>query len=293
MFQKVVIENQQVLGMFSQQVTLYVKREDLLHPEVSGNKFRKLKYNMEYALATNKTKVLTFGGAYSNHIAATAAACRIYGIQAIGVIRGEEIKEKYLANPTLKKAAEDGMCFEFVTRAEYRRKNEESFIEELKQKYGDFYLVPEGGTNALAIKGTQEILTAEDASFDFICTAVGTGGTIAGIINSAKENQTILGFPALKGEFLEKDICKVVARDNWTLIHEYSFGGYGKFTNELLQFIEDFRKNTGILLDPVYTVKLLYGLIAEIKKGAFPEGARILAIHTGGIQGWNNHFSSK
>ena len=293
MFQQLVIENQKVEGMFSEPVELYIKREDLLHPEVSGNKFRKLKYNIAEALASNASKVLTFGGAYSNHIAATAAACRIAGLEAIGVIRGEEIIEKYLENPTLRKAAKDGMSFDFVTRADYRRKEEQAFIEELKVKFGDFYLVPEGGTNRLAIQGTREILTAADSDFDFVCTAVGTGGTIAGIIESAQPHQVVVGFPALKGEFLEKDICKFVTRDNWKLIHAYTFGGYGKFTKELLAFIQHFKQTTGILLDPVYTGKMLYGIIEEIKKGSFPAGAKILAIHTGGLQGWNNHFISK
>ncbi|MEG0852159.1 MAG: pyridoxal-phosphate dependent enzyme, partial [Flavobacterium sp.] len=209
-------------------IEVYVKREDVLHSEISGNKFRKLKYNLTEAKTLGFTKLLTFGGAYSNHIAAVAAAGKEFGFETIGVIRGEELQEKYLENHTLKKASENGMQFEFVTRTKYRDKNNAVFLDQLKNKFGDFYLIPEGGTNNLAVKGCKEILTDDDKLFDFICCAVGTGGTISGIINSLKPHQKAIGFPALKGDFLTEDIQKYAENSQWNLVTDYHFGGYAK-----------------------------------------------------------------
>ena len=185
-----------------------MKREDLIHPFVSGNKFRKLKYNLLQAKEEKHHCLLTFGGAYSNHIAALAAAGKEHGFKTIGVIRGEELSIEIERNPTLKFAQDCGMQLDFISRVEYRKKTEIAFLEELKLKWGDFYLIPEGGTNDLAIKGCKEILNEEDSNFDFICCSVGTGGTISGLINSAKLHQKIIGFPALKGDFLKEEICK-------------------------------------------------------------------------------------
>ncbi|WP_196890629.1 1-aminocyclopropane-1-carboxylate deaminase/D-cysteine desulfhydrase [Aureivirga marina] len=272
-------------------VSLYIKREDELHTFVSGNKFRKLKYNIFEAQKQNKKVLLTFGGAYSNHIAATASAGNLCGFKTIGIIRGEELAndlEKTLAsNPTLKFAVENGMQLEFVTRSAYREKNTKEFIEQLKQKFGDFYLVPEGGTNDLAVKGCEEILTEEEKMFDYICSAVGTGGTISGLINSSKNQQKVLGFPALKGDFLEKDIKKLINnnKENWQLIHNYNFGGYGKINKELIIFINNFNLQSNIPLDPIYTGKMLFGIVKMIQNGFFEAGSKILAIHTGGLQG--------
>jgi len=271
-------------------VFVYVKREDLLHEHVSGNKFRKLKYNLFEVKKQDKTTLLTFGGAYSNHIVATAFAGKLFNIKTIGVIRGDELRndlEHTLEiNPSLKFASEQGMEFHFVTRSAYREKTTPKFIEELKEKFGDFYLVPEGGTNDLAIKGCEEILSEETEKFDVICLAVGTGGTISGIINSVESHQKVLGFPALKGDFLKDEINKYVCQTkNWDLISEYHFGGYAKTSNELITFINQFKKETEIPLDPVYTGKLLFGLIDLINKNYFEKDAKILAIHTGGLQG--------
>ena len=193
-------------------IELYIKREDVLHDEISGNKFRKLKYNLDEAKRQGKSRLLTFGGAYSNHIAAVAAAGRDYGFETIGVIRGDELALKYQENPTLKKAMQDGMQFYFATRTQYRDKMNVVFLEKLQQQFGDFYLIPEGGTNQLAVKGCEEILTEEDEVFDFICCAVGTGGTISGIINRLQTHQKALVFPALKGNFLSISvyICSII-----------------------------------------------------------------------------------
>lgn len=266
-------------------IQLYLKREDLIHPYISGNKFRKLKYNIRDAKLTEKQTLLTFGGAYSNHIAATAYACKENGLDSIGIIRGEELEDKIRGNPTLSFAQSCGMRFLFVTREAYRKKTNPIFLKKLKDQFGDFYLIPEGGTNDLAVKGCEEILNSEDAIYDYICTCVGTGGTISGIINAAKRHQKILGFPALKGDFLKQDIRKFAKKENWELLTDYHFGGYGKINTELITFINKFKSDYGIPLDPIYTGKMMVGIFDLIKSGYFPENAKILVIHTGGLQG--------
>jgi 1-aminocyclopropane-1-carboxylate deaminase len=277
--------NQKIIYELPNGISFEIKREDLLHPFVSGNKFRKLKYNLLQTKAENLETVLTFGGAYSNHIAAVAYAGKEQGFKTIGIIRGDELGDKIAENPTLKFAQECGMQFEFVTREAYRHKTEPDFITNLKDKYGSFYLVPEGGTNEYAIKGCEEILTEEDASFDYVCCAVGTGGTISGIINSALTHQKVLGFPALKGDFLKDEIRKFATNKNWELLTDYHFGGYGKVNEELIQFINQFYKETQVPLDPIYTGKMVFGVIDLIQKNYFPDDSKILLIHTGGLQG--------
>lgn len=268
-----------------QDVALYIKREDLIHSFVSGNKYRKLKYNLFRAKSENKKKLLTFGGAFSNHIAAVAFAGKEQGFETIGIIRGEELGEKAAQNPTLQFAKDCGMQLEFISRTAYRLKGDAGFLDELRMQFGDFYLIPEGGTNALAIHGCEEILTEKDAEFDFICCAVGTGGTIAGLINSANAHQKVLGFPALKANFLQEEICKFAPDGNWELINGYEFGGYGKISEALILFINDFKARTNVPLDPVYTGKMVFGVIDLIQKGYFQKGSKILMIHTGGLQG--------
>lgn len=266
-------------------VKLFIRREDLIHPLVSGNKFRKLKYNLLEAKNQKKTTLLTFGGAFSNHIAATAFAGKQNGFKTIGIIRGDELASKINENPTLKFAQENGMVFEFVSRETYRLKESDDFIENLKNKFGDIYVIPEGGTNDLAVKGCEEILEEEDSYFDFICSSIGTGGTISGVINSALPHQKVLGFPSLKGDFLQKDIRKFAQKENWTLIADYHFGGYGKVSKELIAFINSFYQENDIPLDPIYTGKMVFGVIDLISQGYFPENSKILMIHTGGLQG--------
>ncbi|PZX92242.1 1-aminocyclopropane-1-carboxylate deaminase/D-cysteine desulfhydrase [Flavobacterium aquariorum] len=277
--------NQKITYELPNGISLEIKREDLLHPFISGNKFRKLKYNLLQAKAENHETVLTFGGAYSNHIAAVAYAGKEQGFKTIGVIRGDELGDKIDENPTLKFAQECGMQFEFVTREAYRHKTEPNFIANLKNKFGSFYLVPEGGTNEYAVKGCEEILIEEDAAFDYVCCAVGTGGTVSGIINTALPHQKVLGFPALKGDFLKDEIRKFATNTNWGLITEYHFGGYGKVNEELIQFINQFYKQTQVPLDPIYTGKMVFGVIDLIHKDYFPHNSKILLIHTGGLQG--------
>jgi 1-aminocyclopropane-1-carboxylate deaminase len=266
-------------------VDLFLKREDQIHPFISGNKYRKLKYNIEGAKKLKFETILTFGGAFSNHIAAAAYAGKEFGFKTIGVIRGDELRDKIHENPTLSFAEACGMQFKFISRELFREKHTAQFLEKLKEEFGEFYLLPEGGTNELAIKGCEEILTEEDVNFDFVCCAVGTGGTISGIINSSKHGQQILGFPALKGSFLNEDISKFVTKQNWNIITDYHFGGYAKVNEALIHFINQFKKENNIQLDPVYTGKMMFGIFDLLEKGYFSKGSKILAIHTGGLQG--------
>jgi 1-aminocyclopropane-1-carboxylate deaminase len=266
-------------------ISLSVKREDQIHPFISGNKYRKLKYNLLEAARQKKTTLLTFGGAFSNHIAAVAQAGETYGFKTIGIIRGEELSNKVNENATLTFARSKGMRLVFVSREQYRNKGEKTFLQNLQLQKNAFYVLPEGGTNSLAVKGCEEILSDHDKQFDYITCCVGTGGTIAGLINAAASTQSVLGFPALKSEFLTKEIRKFAKKDNWQLINDYSFGGYAKVNTNLIEFINDFYKQTKIPLDPVYTGKMMFGILDLINKGYFKRGTKILAIHTGGLQG--------
>jgi 1-aminocyclopropane-1-carboxylate deaminase len=277
--------NQKIPIHFPNGIELFIKREDLLHPVISGNKFRKLKYNLLAAKHQNKKILLTFGGAFSNHIVAVAGAGKEFGFETIGIIRGEELQEKINENPSLAVAQQFGMKFVFVSRDAYRLKETPEFLEKMQSQFGDFYLLPEGGTNELAIKGCEEILIEPDSEFSYICTSVGTGGTVSGIINGSSSHQNIIGFSSLKGDFLQKDIAKFANQKNWTINCEYHFGGYGKVTSELIEFINSFYIQYEIPLDPIYTGKMMFGILDLIQKDFFPPNSKILAIHTGGLQG--------
>lgn len=285
--------NEKVVLPFETSIELFVKREDVLHSEISGNKFRKLKYNLQEAKRLGFAKLLTFGGAYSNHIAAVAAAGKAFGFETIGIIRGDELVDKFMENETLKLAFENGMRFGFISRTAYRNKTSEDFLEQLKLKFGDFYLIPEGGTNAFAVKGCEEILTETDANFDYLCCAIGTGGTISGIVNSAFENQKVIGFPALKENFLQEEIPLFSNKSNWELIRDYHFGGYAKTTSELIDFVNDFNQNQSFKIEPVYTGKMFYGLFDMMRNNYFKPNSKILAVHTGGLQGLNSKILQK
>ncbi|TXI69204.1 MAG: 1-aminocyclopropane-1-carboxylate deaminase/D-cysteine desulfhydrase [Flavobacterium sp.] len=278
--------NQKIDFAFANNIELYIKREDLLHPIISGNKYRKLKYNIIEAKKSGYSTLLTFGGAFSNHILAVAGAGAEFGFNTIGVIRGEELENNINDNPTLSQAKDFGMQFHFVSRDLYREKETHSFILQLQDKYGDFYLLPEGGTNFLAIKGCEEILTVEDKTFfTHVVCSTGTGGTFSGLVNSSTENQQLIGFSSLKGAFLSDVIRNFVTKSNWIINDDYHFGGYGKVNCELIQFINAFYKQTKIPLDPIYTGKMVYGVMDLIEKDFFPPNAKILMIHSGGLQG--------
>lgn len=278
--------NQKIQFSLPKGIELFIKRDDLLHPIISGNKFRKLKYNIAAAKALEHKTMLTFGGAFSNHILAVAGAGATFGFKTIGIIRGEELEDKINENPTLAKAKELGMQFYFVSRITYREKENAAFVTHLQDKFGAFYLVPEGGTNALAIKGCEEILTPVDKEFfTHIICGVGTGGTFSGLINASNEKQQLIGFSSLKGAFLSEVIRNFVSKTNWIVNDEYHFGGYGKVTNELIAFLNSFYSQTSIPLDPVYTGKMVFGVLDLIQKDYFPENSKILMVHTGGLQG--------
>ena len=282
---KVRIQSIMSSQFFLENHVLDILREDELHMMVSGNKYRKLKYNCHEALRTENKCLLTFGGAHSNHIAATAAAAKEMGLTSVGVIRGEELVNKISENPTLSYAQACGMRLHFVTRDTYRQKDSQLFLNELIQHFGDCYILPEGGSNALAVKGCAEMHERIPSDYTYICTPVGTGGTLAGLVEGSSENQMILGFSALKGTFQTSEIQKFTSKMNYKLLDEYCFGGYAKIDATLVRFINEFKTRTGILLDPVYTGKMIFGILELIKKGYFPENSRILAVHTGGLQG--------
>lgn len=265
-------------------VNLMIKRDDLIHPHISGNKWRKLKYNLRAAQAQDHHTVLTFGGAFSNHIVATAVCASLAGFSSIGIIRGEEA---YATNPTLSLAAAHGMRLHFVSREEYRLKGEPDFFHMLSQKFGDCFVIPEGGANNLGQKGCEEIITSLERAFDYVAVAMGTGTTFLGMLKAASTTQMkVLGFPVIKNfNELDDQLSEHYSKESHQLIKDYHFGGYAKFTNELVTFINEFRLNVGIALDPIYTGKMMYGLFDLISTGYFPVGSNLLVVHTGGLQG--------
>ncbi len=272
-------------------VNLLIKREDLNHPYVSGNKWWKLKYNLQQALLTDHKTILTFGGAFSNHIYATAAACKELKLKSIGIIRGERVMP---LNPTLKFAAECGMELQFISRSDYRRKNDNEFLTSLKSDFGDFFLVPEGGANEFAIQGCKEFAETElsEVKFDILFLPVGTGGTAAGILSGFPLAKKVIGVSVLKdGGFLFDDIKTATqglsgnSRSNFELLTSYHHGGYAKVTPELREFIMMMKEKHGLHLDPIYTAKMMWAVWKEIELGHFDQGSTILALHTGGLQG--------
>lgn len=265
-------------------LTVCLKREDLIHPVISGNKYRKLKYNLLHVKENAFEGVLTFGGAFSNHIAASAYACKEAGVPCVGVIRGEELEGKPL-NETLSLAREHGMRLHFVSREVYRNKMTPEMLRHWEELFPGYYLLPEGGSNALAVKGCVEILDDDDRKFDVLCIATGTGGTMAGLVAGCGKGQRVLGFPALKGDFVKHEIPKFARGDHWELITDYHFGGYARVDESLIDFINTFKQQTEIALDPVYTGKMMFGICDLATKGYFAPGTQILAIHTGGLQG--------
>ena len=270
-------------------ISLYLLREDLNHVALSGNKWHKLKYNILEARKLKKNTLLTFGGAFSNHVYATAAAGKIFNFRTIGVIRGEE---HLPLNPTLSFAKENGMELYYMDRTSYPKKDSNEIIEDLKRRFGDFYLIPEGGTNELAVKGCSELIDKIDLDFDFVCCPCGTGGTLTGLISGLNGKSNALGFAVLKGaSFLRENVQLLLKKsggellNNWAINLDYHFGGYAKIDRELLNFVNDFYAITKIPIEPIYTGKMLFGIYDLISKGFFEQGTRIIAIHTGGLQG--------
>ncbi len=264
-------------------INLFLKRDDLIHPEISGNKWRKLKYNIEQAKKENKTIILTFGGAFSNHITATAKACEVFGFKSIGIIRGEKYSP---LNKSLQFANDCGMELIYLVRENYKVKNIDSLLKTHDSRL--IYILPDGGANSLAIKGCAEIVSEIEIDFDYICCACGTGTTIAGIASNLKPYQKAIGIAVLKHSDLKNEINeKFLTHNSELIIQNYPFNGYAKTTPELIQFIKDFYHQHQILLDYVYTGKMMFGIFDLIKKKYFPKNSTIIAVHTGGVMNAN------
>ncbi|MBX7171129.1 MAG: pyridoxal-phosphate dependent enzyme [Pyrinomonadaceae bacterium] len=265
-------------------IRLFIKREDLIHPDISGNKFWKLFYNVENYLSQNpnNSQIIAFGGAFSNHIFAVSALGKLLNINTLGIIRGDELKNNWQENPTLFKANQNGMEFRFVNRTDYR--NKEKLIENLELEFPEALIIPEGGTNKLAVEGIKFMLGDEAKEFDYLCCAVGTGGTLAGISKFAEANQKVLGFKVVKDDSLESKIFELSGRKNFELI-DASEKGYGKFSDETIRFINEFYKQFNIPLEPIYTGKMMRKLFELIEADFFPKDLKILAFDTGGLQG--------
>ena len=265
--------------------TIIIKREDLIHPIVSGNKFRKLKYVFKSLEEKSDTTILTFGGAFSNHLAAVAAAGKLADIKTIGIVRGEEWENKIEASTTLSYSKSQGMELFCVSRADYDLKEGSGVVRDLQTQNPSTRIRPEGGTGTLGVKGCEEILQKSDTEFDVICSSVGTGGTLAGLINKSAPNQTIIGFNALKNPAVKNQIAQFTQKQNWNIEDRYIFGGYAKVNDDLISFMNSFYQQYKIPLDPIYTGKLLFGIFDIIKQNKWQWGKKILIIHTGGLQG--------
>lgn len=265
-------------------VRLFIKREDLIHPEISGNKYWKLFYNINHYLDSqpNEPLIITFGGAYSNHISAVAALGKNLNIKTLGIIRGDELSDRWQSNPTLRFAHSCSMDFRFVSRAAYR--NKILLAQQLQHEFPSALVVPEGGTNPLAVEGIRHMLTDETKSFDYLCTAVGTGGTVAGVSRFSGENQKVIGLKVVDDESLETKIAELSPKRNVELINAH-FGGYGKISDDSIRFINWFSGRFGIPLDPVYTGKMMQTVFELIDRDYFPQNSNILTFHTGGLQG--------
>ncbi len=268
-------------------ISLFIKRDELIHPVIQGNKWRKLKYNLLNAKKNNKSTLLSFGGAYSNHLHALAAAGNQLNFKTIGIIRGEA---HHPLNPCLQDMKNWNMQLKFISRLEYKQKTSPEFIQQLKQQMGDFYLIPEGGNNASGKKGCAELLTELKEHYDTICCEVGSGTMLSSLIhNNTKPHTDFLGFAVMKNPQLEQEIENslnyIEPVSPWEINHKYHFGGFARTTPELDDFIKNFKEKFNIQLEPVYSGKMLWGILDLIKQDYFKTGSRILAIHGGGLQG--------
>ena len=272
-------------------IKLFIKRDELIHPVVQGNKWRKLKYNLIEAQKTNTKTLLSFGGAYSNHLHALAYAGNQLGIKTIGIIRGEAPQ---VLNPCLQDMKNWGMQLKFIKRIDYKKKNNDEYINYLKKQLGDFYLIPEGANNALGKKGCAEILEELQEPYDTICCEVGSGTMLSSLIQHNNTPHTqYLGFAVMKNPQLDDDISNsskimqgsTIQLPTWKINHAYHFGGFAKTTDELNHFIKTFKQQHNIQLEPVYSGKMFWGIFDLISKDQFKPGTKILAIHGGGLQG--------
>lgn len=270
-------------------VKIFIKRDDLIHPFVSGNKWRKLKYNLLDARSKGYSSLLTFGGAFSNHLYAVAAAGNALGMRTVGIVRGEDHSRK--ETDTLRFCRKQGMEINYVSRQEYKLRHDTEYLKKVSYTFDHSYIIPEGGTTTLALQGVGEMVTETEKQInvkpDYYAVAAGTGGTAAGILSMGSN---VLAVSALKGGgFLRNDIDALLdgksATGDLELFTDYHFGGYARWNSELIEFIKNFNGMHGIQLEQVYTGKMMYGLFDLIGKQHFPRGTTIVAVHTGGLQG--------
>ena len=269
-------------------VNLLIKRDDLIHPTISGNKWRKLKYNLKHAKKSGSKLIISFGGAYSNHLHALAFAAQDVGIKVHAIVRGEYDP----LNPTIAAIKVQGVTVEFVSRLEYRQRNDAQYISQLQHKYPNATIIPEGGTNELAVQGVAELIDELPMSeIDYICVPCGSGGTTAGLLSRLPVNTKVISVPVLKNAaYLKEQIASLIRPLQWDntnllFIEGYDFGGYGKIKPELLAFIEDFYQQTGVKIEPIYSGKMIFAICDLMSKGYFKRGSTIVLIHTGGMQG--------
>lgn len=267
-------------------VSLHIKRDDLLHPTIQGNKWRKLKYNLKAMKQAQKSALLTFAGPFSNHLYATAMACKQFGIQGSAIIRGPQLDQN---NPTIRFANACDITLHAVSRQEYRLRNDPDYLAQLQHRFPDTFIVPEGGSNQYALQGCQELAQSLPES-NFVCCAVGSGGTLAGMLDGLSSDCQLLGISVLKGaQYLNNEVQRLnphaAQHTNWQILHDYHDGGYGKFSASLWQFCLRMRKQHALPLEPIYTGKLMYALWQLIAHGYFPRGSHVIAIHSGGLQG--------
>tara|TARA_B100000927_G_scaffold2106_1_gene1672 strand:- start:2642 stop:3541 length:900 start_codon:yes stop_codon:yes gene_type:complete len=277
--------NQQIFSelYLNNEIEVFVKRLDLIDPFISGNKLFKLKFNVNRALSEKKNMLITFGGAFSNHILATAAYAKKKNIDCLAIVRGEEYFE---LNPLLTLAKEYGMKLCFVSRKEYAKRNNIKYLSELTRKYKKAFIVPEGGNNKLGILGAEEILEKQDKSFDYIICPIGTGATLSGIVNSSNKTQKLIGINCINDtKDINKNISQKTNKNNWEIINEFNFGGFAKFDNVLTEYLKKFKLNNKITLDLNYTTKMFFGFEKLIERRYFQRKSKVLLIHTGGIYG--------
>ena len=274
--------------LHQKQVEIFIKRDDVIHPIISGNKWRKLKYNFQAAADEGYDTILSFGGVFSNHLHALSYACNYFGFGSIGVVRDTDQKKE---TPTLSFCKKNKMKLYYLDRNQYRQKKSIHIINLLKKEFGKFYLIPEGGNNLLGLKGCQEIFDEIDIDYDYLCSPVGTGCTAAGLIKSMKNNKKFIGFAPFKKTIEQseniKNFCDFKLYNNWELISDIHFGGFGKIDSNLIKFVRRFKIDFNMELDLIYTGKLFYSLFNMIKNNAFDKRTKILVIHTGGLQGLN------
>ncbi len=279
-------------------IKVYVKRDDLIHPIISGNKWRKLKYNIEAAKASGKTGIVSFGGAYSNHIHALSYACKLNQLNAVGIIRGEP---HYQNNATLSQASSWGMDCQFVDRLTYKRRSHAGYLAQLQKMYANYLIVPEGGTNQLALKGVAEVITELDQqlNYDTIITPVGSAGTISGLISADNNRHQILGINVLKGaHYLKEEIEHLLSNqthtlNNWRLFNDFHLGGYAKFSTDDANTLANINQQMGITFEPVYSGKMMLGFLTLVEQGYFEAGQTVVLLHTGGLQGINGLLERK